>query len=271
MSTLEIQVSHGEKSTKQLELIQRHYADLARYYPALLLVEGSDGLWIIKGLLEFKAIFNNVELSDRFEIEVHLPSDYPENPPIALEVGGCIPENFHKTSGNILCLETPIGTMKKYASNRNLLGFVTDLLIPYLYSFVYFSKFGHMPYGEFSHGDDGIYEFYKEYFEVGDYVSVLSLLRVLVDSKYHKYRGRMPCPCGRGKRFQNCHGDKVIQLKALHRYDLLLAEYEAVLRSALANGQRIPRCCLSEVLRDKLQREVGRESQGYERHSYGLG
>ena len=43
--------------------------------------------------------------------------------------------------------------------------FIERYLLPYLYSYTYYKKYGKVPFGEREHGSFGIISFYKEYFE----------------------------------------------------------------------------------------------------------
>src|SRR5262245_25002333 len=48
-----------------------------------------------------------VPISDAYEIEIHVPPEFPAELPTAREIGGRIPEDFHKLEGNFLCLGAP--------------------------------------------------------------------------------------------------------------------------------------------------------------------
>ena len=65
-----------------------------------------------------------------------------------------------------------------------------------------------MPFGERSHGVEGIYEYYKEYFDAESKEQVLALLEAVCSKKY---RGHLLCPCGSEKIGRKCkHKDRII-------------------------------------------------------------
>jgi hypothetical protein len=196
-------------------LIEAHFTELIKKYDQLTLV-CSDGKHIVQGLLEFKASYNDISIRDSFHIKLLIPSDYPNTPPVAMETAGRIPKRFHSNHDG-LCLAAPIEIHRKFSDNPTLLGFVNDLLIPYLYAFSYWEKHGVMPFGELSHGNKGIMEYYLEFFNVHSESAVLNLLKILATKDYNE---RHKCPCGSGMTIRNCHGESLMKLMKTNQIDL---------------------------------------------------
>ncbi|MHB1000804.1 MAG: YecA family protein [Armatimonadota bacterium] len=182
--------------------IREHFEELVKQYPSLILDSGVERN-VVTGDLKFSAEYGDTTLVDCFAIQISIPSDYPESPPSVKETGGRIPADFHKLDDDSLCLAAPFEILRKFSCNRSLLGFVKDLLIPYLFSFSYWEQNGVMPYGELAHGAKGILEYYVDLFNVSSSTTALKLLKILAEGSY---KGHHDCPCGSGRKLRDCHG-----------------------------------------------------------------
>lgn len=195
------------------DLVRAQYSELAGKYPGLSLSDFvEDKGWTIAGVLDFCADFNGEVICDKFQIELTIPLDYPDNLPSVKETGGIVPSDFHINPDGTLCLETPEKIRINFSEEPTLLGFVRNIVIHYFYAFCSYRKSGKIPYGEWSHGAKGRIEFYYEYLEANDIETVLALLCLLADDsqKENNY-----CPCGSGLKQKKCHGSKLNELKDL--------------------------------------------------------
>jgi hypothetical protein len=217
-------------------LVKAHYAELSGQYPDLVL-EYKEGTWVIKGSLDFCATYEKIKIKESFQVEILISRKYPEILPIARETGGIIPRTFHRYEDDTLCLGAPSAIKIKFSEKPSLLGFVDNLLIPFLFSFSYWKENGVMPYGELSHGGKGLTEYYTNYFGVHSESVILAFLAMLA---LDKYRGHHDCPCGSGQIIRQCHGDALLKLKIIQNQDDFLCEY-------MANAG----CDLSAVLPDR--------------------
>ena len=87
-----------------------------------------------------------------YDVEIHIPSGYPCELPKAYEVGGKIDKDYHQFEDGELCLGAPDALQITFLQNRTLLGFVENLLIPYLFDHTCYMKTGVMPIGDFKLG-----------------------------------------------------------------------------------------------------------------------
>lgn len=205
----------------QNTIIEAHFTELVKKYN-LLTLDKLDGVPVVQGLLEFEAFHEEIKVQDSFQIKLFIPGEYNKIPPKAYETGGRISKNFHTYSDGSLCLATPVEIRRKFSKTPTLIGFVESLLVPYLFSFSYFQKHGRMPYGELAHGPEGIMQYYLESFNVESELIVLKLLKLLA---IENYRGHHECPCGKGLKIRQCHGEQVLRYKELQRQKYFLTEY----------------------------------------------
>ena len=231
-------------SGEWMESIQRQLTELTDKYRGLFGASSGSDLSVL-GTLSFSAEFNGVLLEDEYAVEIAIPPGYPQILPIAKETGGRIPRDFHTYSDEILCLGSPIETIMTFRKRETLIGFVEDLLIPFLYGFSYRERYGVMPYGELSHGINGILESYKGLFHVDDVLAVIAFLKILADDNY---RGHIDCPCRSGLRLRNCHGDIMRELRNYLDPGEFLKESLTALHALKQNGQDIPLSLIPQTL-----------------------
>jgi len=209
-------------------LIRQQFEELVRTYPGLSLSEDAPGRWVIRGRLSFSATFQDVTITDAFSILIKLPHDYPNSPPTVQETGGRIPPDFHQYPDRTLCLGAPVEAWRRFKSDPRLVTFVQTLVVEYLYGYAYFEKYGKMPFGELSHGAQGIREYYQELFNTDDVQIVLALLKVMADGRY---RGHHPCPCGSGQILRRCHGPSMLELLKQQPKERFLSDATNILYS----------------------------------------
>jgi len=232
------------------ELIHQQIDDLTEKYRGLSCVSSSSPL-SVSGKLSFSAQYNGVSIQDEYIVEITVPEDYPEILPTAKEIGGRISKDFHTYPDNTLCLGSPIETRIKFRKQETLLGFVEDLLIPFLYAYSYREKCGEMPYGELSHGVNGILESYKGLFQINDDLAVMAFLKILADDNY---RGHMSCPCGSNIKLRNCHGNIVRELQNFQSPGEYLNESVSILCFMKDKGQDISFALFPRAMVDKIKK-----------------
>jgi hypothetical protein len=180
-------------------------------------------------LLTFSAQKPGLErIDDEFEIEICIPKGFPRQLPTVKEVGGRIPDTFHKNSGGILCLGTPTAQMLQLHKSQTVPGFVESCVIPYLYGFVYREKFGSMPFDEQEHGEIGLLDDFREMFAVKTNSGAIAMVRLCSLKK--RVANKQPCPCGSGKRVGKCHNRKLNVLRKKLGRQWFLTEYKSMIR-----------------------------------------
>ena len=158
----------------------------------------------ICGTLECSASYDNKSVVCKYEIEIRIPKSYPDCLPQVFETAGKITKDFHQFEDGSLCIGAPTEVQAIFNRSRSLLGFVENLIIPYLFSHTCFIENGKMPCGELAHGDEGLYQYHCEHFKTDNPLAVVSFLASLLNPGFIKDKNE-PCPCGSGKSFSECH------------------------------------------------------------------
>lgn len=186
--------------------------ELLRKYPELRLQPTASGDTIIAGSLEFSAQTRGQKLvSDRYEISISVPPDYPRAAPLVRETARRIPPNFHKLDTGHLCLGSPTRLRLILAETPSLLSFVEHCIVPYLYGYSIVESGGVLPFGELSHGARGLRDDLASMIGMDDDRVLLGFVRLLAMKK--RRANKLPSPCGTGMRLGRCHNRKINMLR----------------------------------------------------------
>lgn len=209
---------------KKIELLLKEIALLKNKYDGLHL-RFRDGKALLVGELNFTAVWKQKTIIDSYRIEIWFSDDYPNTPPRAFEIGGKIEKGHHKYCDETLCLGVPVEIYLKFNKNKNILFFIEELVIPYLYAYSYKIKWGEMPWGE-RHGDGGVIQYYIGLFKTLDLSAILALLKIIIMGNY---QGNSQCSCGGKKTLNECHGEVVFSLWQVP-INYVLVDYVAIER-----------------------------------------
>jgi hypothetical protein len=203
------------------------------------LLERHDGLRIvpsrsrdlvIAGPLHFRVRGpDHEEIEDEYEVELRVPPGFPSALPTARELGGRIPGTHHKLVGDLLCLGAPTEMRWKLGLTPTLPAFVDGFVIPYLYGYSFFVKYGRMPFGELAHGDEGIRGCLAEMFGARRIDRAEEFLRLASMKK--RDANKQLCPCCSGIRLGKCHNRPVNCLRKRLGRGWFRNEYTRVLQS----------------------------------------
>ena len=215
--------------------------ELEKRYPDLhLSINGPSGA--LTGT--FPVVFDGTEL-DRFQIEVRIPAEFPEEIPGVSETAGRIPRDldWHTFGDGSLCVIVP----EEWLLNPN-----SNSLIAYLDGPLRNFFIGHAlaeagqirPMGERAHGLKGLIESYGEMVGSTDQKAIGQYLDYCASKKL---KSHWKCPCGSGKRVEICHLGKMVSLRkkiprwiAKKAHTRLMATMNIASKSAAAKSTASP-------------------------------
>jgi len=210
------------------QLIRIQFDELAQEFSLLQLEKNEEDQWCLRGTLGFIGNYAGQILKDHYEVLIVIPDDYPFVLPQVWETGKRIPKDFHTNYDGSACVGWSLATIETFRQEPSLIGFIRNCVVPYLYSYSFYSKYGKMPYGELSHGVQGIYEYYSGLFKISDQSIIRKFLKILAETEYH---GDLPCPCGSGKKLNFCHGPIVQRVRWLQPSYDFKNEYNYLLKN----------------------------------------
>jgi hypothetical protein len=182
-------------------------------YPELKYKKISNG-YLIYGNLKFRAKYEKLKMYEgNFEIEIEIDNKFPKVIPKIRETGNKVSDIFHKSYNGLLCLGVDTEIKLKLKCNPSIVNYIEKIVIPYFYSFLFWQDNGKVPYGEFSHGPEGVKEFFNDYLNL---YSLKRILKLLAYSNAKKsIKGNNECPCGSGKKIRNCHQKQLNELNTI--------------------------------------------------------
>lgn len=139
-----------------------------------------------------------------FMVTVLFPSDYPQVPPLLFEDQGRIKRqaDWHVNNDRSLCLGPEVRELRKYMGRAHLLDWLDRSAMPFLANHLYKERTGVYLNGEFSHGVEGIWEYYLDEWDCSP-GEVLRRLAILCGVKTPARQD--PCYCGSQLPWRRCH------------------------------------------------------------------
>lgn len=237
--------------------IRRQIRELAQFHKGLADVSHQKRGTTIRGTLSFKAFpEGRPEICGHFNIELTVPVKYPNILPRVRETGGAVDRDYgHINSDGTLCLAAPVESRRIFSEQNSLLGFVNLLVVPYLYGYCHWKKYGRHPFGEHAHGAEGIVRYYMDELGLDSCVKVLAAVSFLFE---HGYRGHLNCPCGSGLKARDCHSRALLSLIEHHTKGTLKDDFEYVVDFCLKNEKET----IPEGLLKRIERIVGKKMSG---------
>lgn len=213
------------KTEANLKKLTNQYEQLIVSYPGLECgIDEKQDCFFIAGVLRFSASFAGKDVQDSYLIRMDVPWDFDVlHVPLSYELAGRIPRTFHHHLNGNLCLGVFIAIYEKLNQDCTLLGYVNNLLVPYLFAYSCYEKTGEMPFGNAGHDKDAMLLYLKE--RLGNIHANRLLDFIVYMYMPQVYGSHRPCLCGSGLPLRDCHLKQVRELtdiypKIMLRYDI---------------------------------------------------
>ncbi len=190
---------------------------------------------VIKGTYEL--VLGGI-IVERLHVLIVIPDFFPREIPALYEVGGRFPKTAkrHFFLSTKACLFVEEERFKYWQSN-SIKDFINGPVRNFFVSQVHYEKTGEWPFGDRSHDEEGLMEFYREYFDIHNYRVLLRFLEYFAAGKI---KGSHKCPCESGRSIKGCkHGQGILDLndnverqvfkKSLRRLKLIIRQDPKVL------------------------------------------
>lgn len=194
-----------------LDSIRLH--DFLRDHPEVSVKPSKSKDVVLRGSLHFSAKSETgPPIDDVYKLEILIPHNFPIDAPVVKELDQKIPrsEDFHVNPDDSLCLGSPLRLKRILKQNPTITGFVTYVLIPYLYGVSLKAQNPEKQFfmGELDHGASGIIDDYKVLFGLSNKEQVIAALRLLGLKK--RIANKKPCPCECGLKLGQCKKRKIL-------------------------------------------------------------
>jgi hypothetical protein len=177
-----------------------------------LKIEILDTKVFIKGIW---AVYGETSLITQYNILIEILDDYPNSVPKVFETGCRIPKeaDYHiNLTDNSACLFAPPERFEKWPIGAGIKQFLTGPVKEFFFSQAFKELGDEWPFGEWSHGNEGILEYYASRLGVTKAVIIAELLEIALSPKFYR---QWKCPCGSKKRLIACHGERIKKLREL--------------------------------------------------------
>jgi hypothetical protein len=158
------------------------------------------------------AVHDSTAVLGRFQVEIRFPEDYPDSLPVVNEIGGRIPQTQDRhinVADGTACLLVPEEWFV-ISPDRSFGAFLKGPVRNFFLGQILVEGGQPWPFGERSHGYQGMLECYLEMLGIEEPSRVLAYFDCL---RKEQLRGHWNCPCGRGKRLRDCHLAQLQQLQ----------------------------------------------------------
>ncbi len=178
----------------------------------------------IEGILDFEAIYEEYTLTDSFQIKITAENPHSDRIPALYEIGGRTQliakkrrltdiRDLHCNLDGSACVCVKQLEKQKFPRGSDLFVFVEELAVPYLFELSYYESHKKWLWGEYSHGNLGLLEFYADDHSPQTVEGVSEILQIMCKGEnwkdYHRQfcrpSAKRPCLCGSRKSFGKCH------------------------------------------------------------------
>lgn len=195
---------------KNPELADQIRSDLRARYPHLHLFIEPDGSAVVRGT--FPVLSPEGRVLDRYQVSIELPRDYPRSLPIVREVGGRIPwkPEYHVNADGVACVLLPDDRWRCFPEGAAFVQFLDGPVHDFFLGQSLVALGEGWPFGQWSHGADGVREYYQWLFQTEDLSTIQRYLEVLAKLNYKKH---LACPCGSGQKIRRCCKARIVDLR----------------------------------------------------------
>ena len=177
-----------------------------RTYPKMAIRPSKDVYLALEGKYEFSAKTDRqAAITDSYDLEICIPTDFPQKQPTVYETGDRIPRNgaYHVNPDGSLCLGSPLRVLWKLSHTPTLAGFAENCITPYLFAISHKLRFGGpLLFGELAHGAPGEFADYADLFGLRSGEQAKIAIKYLGMKK--RRANKLPCPCDCGRRLGKC-------------------------------------------------------------------
>lgn len=181
--------------------------ELLQHYPDLKIISQKDNEVIAAGNISVFMKHPMYILRKTYGIKIVIPLN-SEELPYVVDKDNYISKSYHHYySTGKLCLETDSAIRLRFVDGFDLVAWMTEYVETYFFSYEYYMRYNYFPFGERSHGLDGVLQTYLDVFKTKDPYAVLRIMSYISLSPY---RGHNNCPCGSNLKLRNCHGETIL-------------------------------------------------------------
>jgi hypothetical protein len=175
--------------------------------------EHTEYTWKLSGSIDIKDKEGNYY--DDYDIEIVGTLLFPNRFPKLFELSNKFPKTpeWHTYVDKSCCTAVWQKEIEACHKGITILGYMDEYVIPYLANQKYKKVTGQYKNGEYAHNVLGELQCFEEMLKTKSNFKIFTSFRLALSSKKIDYNKK--CFCKSGKKYKNCHQEKVERLKAL--------------------------------------------------------
>lgn len=190
-----------------MRFTEQAIVDLLDAWPLLRRAPSTEvGLVSVKGKLAFSwEPPDLVLIEDEYRVQINIKLGQDDEIPQVVGLDNRIPRSadHHVNPDGTFCLGSPLALRIKMGRSTNLVRFVEQCVVPFLYA-ASWREMGlpDWPFGELPHYQSGLVEDYRHLLQMGDPANIPQALAAL--GVRPRLANKLRCPCGCHRRLGNC-------------------------------------------------------------------
>lgn len=214
------------------ETLQPQLEALIKNYPELEVASREKDKVILSGNIFVHLKHCDYRLKQKYAVEITVPL-YSEGLPFVVDKEEYISKKYpHLYKNGRLCLETDTAVRFRFADGFDLVSWMKEYVEIYFFSYEYFMKYHTFPFGDRSHGIEGVLQTYMDILNTKDYMQTFEVMSYV---SLCAYRGHVLCPCGSDIRLRDCHGDILLSIfKNPKKIEILKNDYNMLNKELMA-------------------------------------
>lgn len=164
----------------------QYIKDFLNEFSDFKIIENTTDKIILSGILKNFLEYNGKYIFKEIPLKIEIKTDYPISLPKVYDTKNILPENYHKNPDKSLCLGTEVEIRKILFPNYSLKTWLEKCVQPFIFSSLYFEKYGTSIFGEHEHGTKGELNSIKDYLGFSTFREIYLFLNIILFRKYRR-------------------------------------------------------------------------------------
>lgn len=192
--------------------ISKDIAQVLECYPKLVLNEEKKSKFLAGEIDIFDADGLYI---DSYGVKINIPLNYPFGFPALYETSNKFPHipDRHVNEGGSCCVCSLQEEDMIRQKGISIFDYIAGYVVPYLANQIHFDHTGLWANGDYEHGFDGIFQYYRELFKTTSIEETTDLLFILSKSRMNR---NDLCFCGSNVKLKRCHLETYRTIKDFH-------------------------------------------------------
>ena len=164
----------------------QYIKDFLNEFPNFKIIKNTTDKIILSGIFKKFLEYNGRYIFKEILLKIEISTDYPISLPKIYDTKNILPENYHKNPDKSLCLGTEVEIRKILFPDYSLKIWLEKCVQPFIFSSLYFEKYGSFIFGESEHGSKGEINSIKDFLGFSDLRETFLFTNFILFRKYRR-------------------------------------------------------------------------------------